>query len=30
MKDTWKEALSCDPYYSPNLTVEKEDFSIAT
>ena len=30
MKDSWPEALSRDPYYSPNLTLEREDFSIAT
>ncbi len=25
----WGEILSKDPYYNPNLTLEKEDFSIA-
>ncbi len=30
MKDSWPEALSRDPYYSPNLTLDREDFSIAT
>ncbi|MCZ6620137.1 MAG: glycosyltransferase family 2 protein, partial [Gammaproteobacteria bacterium] len=30
MKDSWKEELIHDPYYSPNLTRDREDFSIAT
>ena len=29
MSDYWKEILHSDPYYNPNLTMEKEDFSIA-
>ena len=28
MKDTWGELLRNDPYYNPNLTLEREDFSI--
>lgn len=28
MLDYWKDALLYDPYYSPNLTLEKEDFSL--
>ena len=28
MLDYWQEKLLCDPYYSPNLSLEKEDFSI--
>ena len=28
MKFTWKDRLLCDPYYSPNLTLHKEDFSL--
>jgi glycosyltransferase involved in cell wall biosynthesis len=30
MKFTWKDRLLCDPYYSPNLTLHKEDFSFDT
>ena len=30
MKDSWEEVLIHDPYYSPNLTRDREDFSIAT
>jgi GT2 family glycosyltransferase len=29
MQHTWKEQLSCDPYYSPHLSRSIEDFSIA-
>ena len=29
MKRKWGEILSKDPYYNPNLTLKKEDFSIA-
>lgn len=28
MKEKWKTYIAHDPYYSPNLTLEKEDFSI--
>lgn len=28
MKNTWPDALERDPYYSPNLTKDREDFSI--
>jgi GT2 family glycosyltransferase len=28
MKARWREALDRDPYYSPNLTREREDWSI--
>lgn len=28
MLDKWKDVLLGDPYYNPNLTLEKEDFSI--
>ena len=28
MKDRWSEKLTKDPFYSANLTLEKEDFSI--
>lgn len=28
MLKNWKEILQSDPYYNPNLTLEKEDFSI--
>jgi GT2 family glycosyltransferase len=28
MKLNWKDRLLCDPYYSPNLTLHKEDFSF--
>jgi glycosyltransferase involved in cell wall biosynthesis len=29
MKSRWGKELSYDPYYSPNLTLDREDFSIA-
>ncbi len=29
MLRTWKEILQNDPYYNPNLTLEREDFSIS-
>jgi len=29
MKNSWKEVLGHDPCYSPNLTLDREDFSIA-
>jgi len=29
MKEQWGETLQNDPYYNPNLTLEKEDFSLA-
>lgn len=29
MKDTWGEVLRNDPAYSPNLTLDREDFSLA-
>lgn len=29
MKNRWGNALVTDPYYSPNLTLEHEDFSLA-
>lgn len=29
MKARWKESLPNDPYYSPNLTLDREDFSLA-
>lgn len=29
MKEKWGEALVVDPYYSPNLTLDYEDFSMA-
>lgn len=28
MKEKWKIYIAHDPYYNPNLTLEKEDFSI--
>ena len=28
MLNTWDKALKNDPFYSPNLTLEREDFSI--
>lgn len=28
MKETWKKNIAHDPYYSQNLTLSKEDFSI--
>lgn len=30
MQTKWGEALALDPYYSPNLTLDREDFSITT
>jgi GT2 family glycosyltransferase len=30
MKKKWGEALYCDPFYSPHLTLDREDFSIQT
>ncbi len=29
MKNRWGDILTNDPYYSPNLTIEREDFSFA-
>ena len=29
MKSKWKELLAFDPAYSPNLTLNQEDFSYA-
>jgi hypothetical protein len=29
MKNRWGTLLAKDPYYSPNLTIEREDFSFA-
>ncbi|MGH8501275.1 MAG: glycosyltransferase [Gammaproteobacteria bacterium] len=29
MKQRWGESLANDPYYNPNLTLEKSDFSLA-
>jgi len=29
MKNRWGDLLGKDPYYSPNLTIEREDFSFA-
>ncbi len=29
MKQRWGEALMHDPFYSPNLTIERDDFSLA-
>lgn len=29
MKERWGERLLHDPYYNPNLTLEREDFSLA-
>lgn len=28
MKEKWGGALECDPFYSPHLTLDREDFSI--
>lgn len=28
MKETWPQYLEYDPYYSPNLTLHREDFSL--
>jgi GT2 family glycosyltransferase/2-polyprenyl-3-methyl-5-hydroxy-6-metoxy-1,4-benzoquinol methylase len=30
MKERWGEALRQDPYYNPNLTLDREDFGIRT
>lgn len=30
MKNRWSDALLNDPYYNPNLTLEHEDFTIAS
>jgi GT2 family glycosyltransferase len=30
MKARWNQHLEVDPYYNPNLTKDREDFSIAT
>jgi O-antigen biosynthesis protein len=30
MKYVWQDVLSADPYYNPNLTLTREDFSLAT
>lgn len=29
MKKRWKEILSCDPYYNPNLTLLTEDYTFS-
>jgi len=29
MKHRWGEALANDPYYSPNLSLERDDFVLA-
>lgn len=29
MQNRWKDSLYCDPAYSPNLTLDREDFSLA-
>ena len=29
MLSIWKDVLTCDPYYNPNLTMVREDFSLA-
>ena len=29
MLEKWGDILKSDPYYNPNLTLEKEDFSMA-
>jgi GT2 family glycosyltransferase len=29
MRYVWKDVLYCDPCYNPNLTLEREDFSLA-
>jgi hypothetical protein len=28
MKDTWATDKKSDPYYSPNLSLDREDFSV--
>ena len=30
MLENWNQSLQSDPYYNPNLTLEREDFSITT
>jgi GT2 family glycosyltransferase len=30
MKTKWGNLLQCDPFYSPNLTLVHEDFSLAS
>ena len=30
MKERWGEVLRKDPYYNPNLTLDREDFGIKT
>ena len=30
MKERWQEKLQSDPFYSPNLTYDREDFSLST
>lgn len=30
MQSKWGQVLALDPYYSPNLTLDREDFSITT
>lgn len=30
MQSKWGQILALDPYYSPNLTLDREDFSIST
>ena len=29
MQNRWKEAIARDPYYNPNLSLEREDFTLA-
>jgi GT2 family glycosyltransferase len=29
MKENWEEILTCDPAYNPNLSLTREDFSLA-
>jgi hypothetical protein len=29
MKEKWGNTLRTDPYYSPNLTIQHEDFGFA-
>jgi hypothetical protein len=30
MKQKWGRQLEYDPYYNPNLTLDREDFTLAT
>jgi hypothetical protein len=30
MRDRWATVLDNDPYYSPNLTLDRDDLSIAS